>query len=373
MRQQSDHVAGESEIRNPKSKIRSGFTLTEILVTIGIIVLLISITIPVVSKVQKSARVAGVQAQMNGLVGAITRYQQDHGSLPGPIANDNLRLTGFGGFANPTNIPTGFVVGLSAPNSYDISGTENLVLGLLGGLVLQGTPAAPVIAYDPSQVGNGPSNLNFGQLKKFPPYIEATNLSWRVNDDGDKTGDYLDNAGDADDSIIPEFVDTFSSPLPILYLRAKKGTRVSPPFTATNNPVITNVPTPNANGGAPQRVGQYDFSQFSGYVEADTKGNFIGEGKSIDPNAYKPDGKRPTKGGQLPHGLTPPVELDVSMDKGDPSYEYPYNSYIYLKNPSSPTTDPQPRQKDGYILISAGLDRVYGTPDDITSFGAVNE
>ena len=31
----------------------------------------------------------------------------------------------------------------------------------------------------------------------------------------------------------------------------------------------------------------------------------------------------------------------------------------------------QPRQKDSYILISPGADRVYGTADDITNFGDV--
>ncbi len=31
-----------------------------------------------------------------------------------------------------------------------------------------------------------------------------------------------------------------------------------------------------------------------------------------------------------------------------------------------------PRQKDGYILISAGPDRVYGTTDDLTNFGPVS-
>ena len=30
-----------------------------------------------------------------------------------------------------------------------------------------------------------------------------------------------------------------------------------------------------------------------------------------------------------------------------------------------------PKQKDGYLLISAGIDRKYGTLDDITSAGKV--
>jgi hypothetical protein len=60
----------------------------------------------------------------------------------------------------------------------------------------------------------------------------------------------------------------------------------------------------------------------------------------------------------------------------------PLDAWAYLRNPdlgpplppagSPPATDVGvPRQKDGYILISAGPDRVYGTTDDVTNFGSV--
>ena len=52
---------------------------------------------------------------------------------------------------------------------------------------------------------------------------------------------------------------------------------------------------------------------------------------------------------------------------GTNTYYVPYDAYPYFENPSMPNT---PRQKDGYVLISAGTDRVYGTPDDITNFGS---
>ena len=61
------------------------------------------------------------------------------------------------------------------------------------------------------------------------------------------------------------------------------------------------------------------------------------------------------------------------MSESKSGYQYPYDAYAYFKNPASPELEPQPRQKDGYILIGAGSDRVYGTADDITSFGAVAE
>ena len=45
----------------------------------------------------------------------------------------------------------------------------------------------------------------------------------------------------------------------------------------------------------------------------------------------------------------------------------------YFTNPSLPKIGGlgQPRAKDTFILISPGADRIYGSPDDITSFGSV--
>ena len=51
-----------------------------------------------------------------------------------------------------------------------------------------------------------------------------------------------------------------------------------------------------------------------------------------------------------------------------PGYAYPLPAFPYLQNPQIPFT---PRQKDGYILVAAGSDRMYGTNDDIVSFGSV--
>ena len=55
---------------------------------------------------------------------------------------------------------------------------------------------------------------------------------------------------------------------------------------------------------------------------------------------------------------------------------YPYDLYAALVDPNitrvkaTPTAPANsPRQKDGFILISAGIDRVYGTEDDIANFG----
>lgn len=350
---------------------RRGFTLVEILVVIGIITILLSIIIPVVGKIRTAARVAAAQAQLNGLSLAIQSYYQDHSAYPGPLTNDELRLNTFNVVQNVSvNPPTGYETDI-ATTRRQITGSENLVLGLLGGLALEGTPAAPRIVYNPSLVGSGANNLNFGQQKRFKAYIEAANLSWREDVNG-KTGHFKDGAGEATDSIIPEIVDTFPAPMPILYLRARKGFQgATASMTPNNNPVITNNADPATN---PR--GHYDVNQYVGYTMADATGSYIGEEKKISRGDYAKYTPTP---GKWPHGLGDPnnaplpVVLTASMDKGSPDYQHPYNAFSYFKNPSSSSTEPQPRQKDGYILIGAGLDRVYGTEDDITSFGAVTQ
>ncbi|MGB7159951.1 MAG: prepilin-type N-terminal cleavage/methylation domain-containing protein [Tepidisphaeraceae bacterium] len=349
-----------------KRRSPRGFTLVEILVVIGIIVLLLSILIPVVGRVQRSARVASAQAQLNALAGAIQNYERDYSALPGPLPYGDIRAN-----TAPALTVSGTATAAGFSNTWDgtkITMSENLVLGLLGGLkVIAGTP--PTFEYDPALVGSGPNSLNLANPKKGNAYIEQTNLSWRQDPTG-KSGQYKDGAGSADDTIIPELVDTFNPPMPILYLRARKGVQPQTTFTPQANSVITHDP-----GGADARVGQYDTSQYLGYVVADAAGGFIGEGKKIDVNAYKNSPVAPS-GGKLPHGLTPPVG-DVrmrSMLQAPPAgatYEYPYNAFPYFRDPASPDNNPRARQKDGYILIGAGADRVYGTEDDITSFGSV--
>ena len=88
----------------------------------------------------------------------------------------------------------------------------------------------------------------------------------------------------------------------------------------------------------------------------------------------------------LPTGVTAPVGDSVS---GDFPVAAPYtafgetntsalgaNAFAYLRDPNTPalqsdnvtaTTNAtaHPRQKDGFILISAGPDGIYGTADDI--------
>jgi prepilin-type N-terminal cleavage/methylation domain-containing protein len=347
---------------------RRGFTLIEILVVIGIIVILLSILIPTVSKVRSAARVAAVRAQIADLAGSIQHYQQDYNALPGPLPFDQIRST-LAGFTMGTD-NTGAATFVTTPvDATKITGSENLVLGLAGGLEWDATASPPAARYDPTLVGNGPAGLNPASPKKGNAYIDQSNLSWTADTGGLKTGKYKDGVAGADDTIIPEILDTFTERMPILYLRARKGQQPpAAPFTVISNPVITYNPM-----AGDLRIGQYDLSEIIGYTGKDpVTGNYIGEGKKIAASDYKPTAP---SAGAFPHGLAT-VDPNASTKKDATAplvYVYPYDAYPYFKSPTSTDINPQPREKDNFILISAGLDRVYGTADDITSFGAVAE
>lgn len=65
----------------------SAFTLVELLVVIGIIVILIGILIPVVGAVRKASYGAKTQQIISQLSTAIEAYYQDNRAYPGPVPN----------------------------------------------------------------------------------------------------------------------------------------------------------------------------------------------------------------------------------------------------------------------------------------------
>jgi len=316
---------------------RRAFSLVELLMVIVIIGFLMTLILPVVTKVRERAYVADTMAQINALRAAIEAYQMAFGSYPGPLGDLDMYNS-----ANlPLNIPTG-----GPPQQ--VSMAENLVLGLLGGLYLDNSNQ---VVYDPSLVGQGPRDLRTTQMHRnrtYKPFYEnwAGQLSEGRFHDG---GRFVPGLGLALDTDIPEFLDRFpQQPMPILYLRARVGA----------SGIISGASSPS--------LYQYDLRQISSYTSIHG-----GQDVAAPPTmSYygRPQGLwRLGPWFDLTRTPIPPANPQI------PAVGYFSNPGVL---PSEPTPGRgnetgTPRAKDGFILISAGPDRMYGTIDDITTFGSV--
>jgi prepilin-type N-terminal cleavage/methylation domain-containing protein len=340
-------------IANRKSQIANGFTLVELLVVIAIIGVLIGLLFPTIAAVQQRAKEADTASLIASLQSACERYAVDfNGAYPGPIGNGPIELA----TQDPTAFPVVVASADFAATPY-VSGAnrvtmaENLYLGLMGGLRLQ----AGVVVYDPSAVGQGPATLNPLAPARRAAYYNA-NADWSMKDNGGtKSGQFSDLGGSASDTVIPEFVDRFGTPMPILYWRARRSLPAVAGATAANNPVVTL----SGTGSAP-----YDLNQNIAYLNSG-----IGEGRSLKQADIKGSSATPS----LPHGLR---SVDPTTTTVDKTTVYPFDAYAYFYDRASGTgAAARAKQKEGFFLISAGRDRVYGTDDDICSsnFGKVGQ
>jgi prepilin-type N-terminal cleavage/methylation domain-containing protein len=73
----------------PRANSRSsGFTLVEILVTMTIIVILVSLLLPAISSIRSSARRKQAAVQATAVVNAIKQYHNVYGEFPGQTKDD---------------------------------------------------------------------------------------------------------------------------------------------------------------------------------------------------------------------------------------------------------------------------------------------
>jgi len=73
---------------------RRGFTLVEMLVVIGIIVVLMAILFPVYAVVRRKARETQCHSNLRQLAAALKEYRNDHGRYPGPPTWNGTRYVG---------------------------------------------------------------------------------------------------------------------------------------------------------------------------------------------------------------------------------------------------------------------------------------
>jgi prepilin-type N-terminal cleavage/methylation domain-containing protein len=385
----------------------SAFTLIELLVVVGIIALLASILFPVIGKVRESAREADTKALIGSIDAACQTYHQEFSAYPGPLPNAYITAQDQVNFGiappNWRNSDTGLglaAIGSAAanPNGFNdaqvsvtgvvadgqrVTAAENLVLGLLGGVsVNKATANNYFLEFDPAAVGQGAASLNPVRAGRAGTFMQNASLSSGFFEDPDLrrdenttgSGTTYTQAGmtPPKDSMIPEFVDRFAQPMPILVLRSRTGGRarsqtLPAAYSDKNNDVVVNLPSTDVDAVN----GQYNLVDITPYTQSQ-----IGRPHSLKQSAYVP-----TYDKTKPHGLTG-VDVTIGMNKNvsGETVNYPYNAFAYLADPSSYDTTKtvasekgkmKARKQDQIILISAGRDRVYGTDDDVTNFGSV--
>jgi len=385
----------------------NGFTLTELLVVIGIITILIGILLPVINRVRRIAYVADTQNEISQISNACNQYYTTFHAYPGPLSNDQIEDT------NTTNkMPPqweyyiqGKYIAMPAPGLHLGSGPENLVLGLMGGLrvdqstasTINGQPVQYTLAFAPSEVGLGPLSLSPSFPGRTPSFFSAGSnyLMWcqQLNSSSPvvrnnqyqpslTTTAFTDAAGiGVDDAPIPIFVDRFPAPgpLPILYLRARTGARGIVSDGGIGDPT-TRSPA----------LYQYDIRDISAYTGTSIglplppSGSFYYHDLSALGNIVWP--LRPPGPIGAPYLHSPIVPAGPPNPSPGPTQTISTNTksiadaFSYFINQSIPPTDStnpdgtgRPRAVDQFILISAGPDGIYGTSDDITSFGDVSQ
>ncbi|MGA2496742.1 MAG: type II secretion system protein [Tepidisphaeraceae bacterium] len=310
-------------MKQRKTSFRQAFTLIELLITIGIILVLAGILLPAVSYIRQSGYATATSAQIHALESAINAYYATFRAYPGPLPDTAI---------GQPNAASG-IIG-------NVTGTENLFLGLCGGINANGQ-------YDPTLIGSGPFKTDpvTGTSKHLKPFYDNWVTEIVNTRDVTYAKDYRfreappgGGVGQADDSNIPEFMDRYPDSMPLLYMRARVGA-----------PGVADVSTPFQY--------QYGAYQVNGYTAARGRKLCLSGSTGVPPQ----------------HGLGPNPNTDGSIRT--------FTLYDYLQDPASvsdPTNTPRPnypngacRARDTYVIISAGADRIYGTQDDITSFGSV--
>jgi len=301
-----------------RKREESGLTLVELLTVLAIISLLVGLLIPAVTAVKKSALEAKQKGQFFAIDVALTAFKNDYGDYP----------------------PSDW---LMPPSNY--CGAQKLCEALLGWDLLGFHPksawradgldeAAGPLSYDPRRmrVDAGGNFLTFSERKG--PYLElGTQTAFKL---GGPNGIF-----------------------------ARTGTGPLAPDTYVLCDVFgkTKVTLPGGkavNAGAPIL-----------YYKADTSGTMISTVYRINDNDGIVAVKEAADGKLHPIGGGAPPAPFASR-----------NQYFYgIAGPTGALatpgyiTDPKitaklwPYRPGSYILISAGADGIYGTPDDIRNFG----
>lgn len=294
---------------------KTGFTMVELLVVLGIIALLVGLLLPALSAVKNIAKVTKQKAQFTSIELALTAFKNDYGDYPPSV------------WSSPPNVAT------------DYCGAQKLAEALLGWDLLGFHPKSAWRAdgldatggsgsYDPAKTrdlnnDSVPDTLD----ERKGPYLElATTSAFKLGDvfKPYSTGPLAPNAY--------VICDAF---------HARKVTLLKGTDPVTGRPM-----TVTETVGAPVL-----------YYRAKPSEKTINTIYDVFDNNALVLAKQQADNRE--HPLARPDAGPLGQ------YQFFYN---YIRNPKIDAR-PWPYRPDSYILISAGPDGFYGTGDDVCNFG----
>ncbi|MGC8553571.1 MAG: prepilin-type N-terminal cleavage/methylation domain-containing protein [Phycisphaerae bacterium] len=309
---------------------RRGFTLIELLVVISIIAILIGILLPALAKYRLQGYVTSATEEMNSVKTACLMYYSNYNAYPGPfseadIANQSIKTSG------------GEVV----------TGTQNMLIGLMGTMYTtsptslpSGTAAVSVSGstgvnavnpvYVTNPLGSGPIDYSNGNVQQ-KSYLSPDNTLLLTSP-----------PNGAASSTLPTLYDTFPDGLPILYYRKIPGL-----------PGTTGVPVQlNASASPPGA-----FYLNSNYYYITNPSLIASSGAAYNEQQQVINGTSYTTALNNNTTYTGALAYEVTNPNGYPAQ----SPTATITNTSVPNAVGTP-VLGGFVLISAGPDRIYGPP-----------